>query len=350
MKDNVDNIIYKINLLIHKLKLLSFNGNDKNGFDQEIIETNSKILGKSNDYKVSQCLNSSKKFNPGYFSSIIAILYLITSLTTLISLIVCNFIDNKNKSEETITAFPVGPFPNFLNLCSHWTIFFPILFLLISILGLINIWFYCVLLLQRYSVPELSSKKTGVHFMFVLGILSNILLTFFGFAPDILRLETIAFKNVKISITAIIYLTSIFFNILFAVLALRSIQSIKSLVIVSLGQCKNKSYKEKISAKKCVIYLAVFTMLIYIGGIILKSNIKTLLLEKDLDKNLFSFKNSLSNGLDVLIVLLPYVLFVINAFINLGYYYDIVYIENNLSKYIDQEYFASNDEVSLLIS
>ena len=203
--------------------------------------------------------------------------------------------------------------------------------MLISSSGIINVWFFCSMLLQRFSVPELRSKKLSVHFMFILGIFANIIYIFFGFSQQILRIESIKFRNLKVSISLIVFLIFILFNIMFSIVSARCIECIDK------NRVKNMSKNKKV--KKCVIYLAIFVMFVYIIAIILHNNGSSNYLK--------GFKKILVNSI---LMISPYVLYILNAFMNLFLYAEIVFIREIMSQIMEKDYFMSNEETECFIT
>jgi hypothetical protein len=134
-----------------------------------------------------------------------------------------------------------------------------------------------------------------------------------------------------------------------------------------------KKMRRKLRIKRYVVYLAVFVMLVYIGAIVFKDTqgFQTLAKPKSTGVNinkLFSKptgkenKNSLSNKyktnqklnklnfiLDWVIFILPFILYVLNVLLNLTYYSDMIYIQENLTTIIDREYFEPNNEETILM-
>ena len=217
--------------------------------------------------------------------------------------------------------------------------------------------------------------------MFILGILSNFIFVFFGFSSHILKLEKIKIKDVRISLSIIIYLSFLFFNILYSTVSIICINSLtkqsEDSKEFSFEENKenniHKKMRRKLRIKRYVVYLAVFVMLVYIGAIVFKDTqgFQTLAKPKSIGVNtnkLFSKptgkenKNSLSNKyktnqklnklnfiLDWVIFILPFILYVLNVLLNLTYYSDMIYIQENLTTIIDREYFEPNNEETILM-
>ena len=71
-----------------------------------------------------------------------------------------------NKIKEINSYF--YPLPNFYKLKYVQPLFYSISISLLSLVGILNVWFYCSMFLQRFSVPEFRKEKIMIHFMFIL--------------------------------------------------------------------------------------------------------------------------------------------------------------------------------------
>jgi len=186
------------------------------------------------------------------------------------------------------------------------------------------------MLLQRFSVPELRSKKLAVHFMFILGIFANLIFIFFGYYPQIMKSEAIKFKHLKVSLSSIVFLVFIFFNILFSIMSLNC--------IASLDNINDKRISKNNKVKVCVIFLAIFVTLIYTFSLILHN------------KEGINFKGMERTILNISIIISPYILYILNAFMNLSLFSEIVFLKEIMSKIMDQDYFLSNEESDRFIT
>jgi hypothetical protein len=253
---------------------------------------------------------------------------------------------NVYKDHEVRNNFekmPLNPFPAFYTLKEIQPQIYAAGILIISISGFLNVWFFCSLLLQRFSVPELRSNKITVHLMFILGIFGNIIYIFFGFSPDLLKLEMSQIKVLQISLSMIIFLSFVFFNTLFATLTLNVFENFRKEIAYN-----DNRLKRNIKIKKYVVYLVIFIIFVYIFSIILNYEIRKEKLNNSKNK-IFKNKN-LIKFIHMLLFVLPYVLFVFNSLINLTYYLDIIYIEDIINMIIDREFFLTSEESTLLLS
>jgi len=338
MKSNYQNTNNVLNKVMKENDLLRFEdeekeifilSNDKTrkGYDvnNNLTQNNTSIL-ENNNFAFIKTYCS--------YSFILPIAYFVTSITGTFILILMNCIKEANNG-KIINRFPLHPFPAFYTLNSIQPLVSYVTIMAVAIIGLLNVWFYSSMLLQRFSVPELQAKKIGIHMMFIFGILANILYIFYGFSFDILKLELITIKDVRISLSTIIYLTFIFFNILFAVV---SILSLDCLIKQSQNYSReSERMTRKIKVKRSVVYLAVFIMFVYMFSIALRNH-------EQIKENHHKQKTQFDHVLELILFILPYLLYIVNAFINLGYYSDIIYIQNNLTTIVDHEYFFSNED------
>lgn len=286
-------------------------------------------------------------------SFIFPLVYFFTSTLFLFILLFVN-VYKDHKIRDNFEKFPMNPFPGFSTLKQMQPKIYSISILIISISGFLNVWFFCSLLLQRFSVPELRSNKLTVHLMFILGIFANIIYIFFGFSPDVLLLESNRIKILKISLSMIIFLSFVFFNTLFATLTLKVFQNFRNKIAFN-----DKRLQRNIRTKKYVVYLALFISTIYISSIYLNYYFKTNSCHSKLkhDNECLNginlkkgFTNSVYKIVQTLLFTLPYFLFILNAFINLTYYFDIRYLDNVINMIIDREFFLESEETNLLLS
>jgi hypothetical protein len=160
---------------------------------------------------------------------------------------------------------PMHPFPSFSSFKKFYKNIFSVSIVLISISGILNIWFFCSLLLQRFSVPELKGNKLTVHLMFILGIFANLIYIFFGFSPEILEFEHQKIKILKVSISMIIFLSFVFFNLLFATMTLNVLQNFKKQIAFN-----DRRLNKNINGKRLIAYITLFLLFLYITGIFVK--------------------------------------------------------------------------------
>ena len=260
---------------------------------------------------------------------IFPIVYFLTSITILFILVLMNLFKEKFRTKQEL--YPFQHFPVFFKLSSVHSHLYDIALMLISMSGIINVWFFCSMLLQRFSVPELRSKKISVHLMFILGIFANIIFIFFGFSSDILRIESIKFRNLKVSLSLIMFLIFILFNIIFSIMSTRCIDCLDNKMNTRV--VKNKK------VKKCVIYLAVFVMFVYIVAIIIDINGSAKIL-KGIQKII----------VNIILLISPYALYILNAFTNLLLYTDLVFIREIMSQIMERDYFIFLEESEELIT
>lgn len=348
-----------------------YNSNNKISFTQNLLASKYNEISKF-EYDTLAGIknifaNVSYKFS---YSYILPVIYFFIAICTLIILILINFYKENFFSLEKFNIFKIKenhhftqmdlkeikkinsyfyPLPNFYKLKCVQPLFFSVAIGSLSLAGILNVWFYCSMFLQRFSVPEFRKNKIMIHFMFILGIISNALLIFLGFSPEIFIKDSIKFKEIKINFNTIIYLVFIFFNILFSIIGLKSLQFLKKQIL-----CDDEWYNSKLKIKKFMLYLILFIMLIYISAVCIKNNqikINRNFSDKTFERNNKKFSNEKIWTLFYYIVLCfsPYFLFVLNAFLNLGYYSDIIYLQKKLNTIIDKEYFYYNNEENCLL-
>jgi hypothetical protein len=302
------------------------------------------------------------------YSHVLPVIYFFISILTLMILILINFYkenifhldffhflknqeNQKNylKQIKEVNSY-FYPLPNFYKLKCVQPIFYSIAIGLLSLSGILNVWFYCSMFLQRFSVPEFCNEKIMIHFMFILGIISNILLIFLGFSPDIFIKDSIDFKQIKINFNSIIYLIFIFFNILFSIIGLKNLIVLKKQIL-----CEDEWFNRKLRIKKSLLYMILFILLIYILAICIKNN--QIKININFSQKIFIGNKNSNEKSWTLITLIyyiilcfsPYLLFVLNAFLNLGYYSDIIFLQKKLNTIIDKEYFYNNNDESTFL-
>jgi hypothetical protein len=212
------------------------------------------------------------------------IIYFFVSIFSLFIFILINFYDqnffesisfknlsntNKIKLEnpKKINS-PNFHFPNFYELKKIQPLLFSISVLILSLSGMLNVWFYCSMLLQRFSVTEFRNNKILISLMFILGIIYNFLILFFFFSPNFLsylKLDSIKIKEIKLSLTVIIYLSYVFLNIFFAVIGLKSLEMLQKQV-----EYTDACFSSKLRWKRAILYFCLFMLLIYFCALYIK--------------------------------------------------------------------------------
>jgi hypothetical protein len=294
--------------------------------NQNITNQSTKIFNTT----IKETTTSKKFIN---ISFIFPLAYFITAISSTFCLILMSLI--KESHLPNTNHFIFHPLPSFYSLNFTQPLFFYCSIFALSFIGLLNVWFYCSMLLQRFSVPELQSKKIGIHTMFVLGILANLLYIFFGISKSFLIVDKIVISEVKVSLSTMTFLTFIFFNILFALFAVLSLQALHHHTQDCHMKKESLKINEKIKVKRIIIYLAVFVMTVYIIAIAIQSHEHV--------ENSPQLRTKLSLLLEIIGFILPYAIYVVNAFINLSCYSDVIYIQKSLMTIIDKEYFEPDE-------
>jgi len=322
----------------------------------------------SAESETSQLSLVKKEKNKKYFTKlkykssrfIFPLIYFSSSIFFLFNLLFVNIFEIEETSKN-IQAMPTTPFPSFSIIKELQPNLFTGIVLIIAISGFLNVWCFCSLLIQRFSVPELKSNKLLVHLMFILGILGNISFIFFGCSPKLLYLETNNIIHIKISLSTIILLAFLFFNLLFGTMTILVFENLQKKIAFN-----DNRLKRNIKTKRIVIHLTTFIMLIYISAILInfygqapRQHLKFSKLKSKDTKPDNSFNDediyyhTASNYISViksLLFVLPFFLFALNAVLNISYYFDISYLENVINLIVDKEFFLTNEESNLLLS
>jgi hypothetical protein len=276
-------------------------------------------------------------------SYIFPLVYFFTSTLFLFIILFLNIFKDHNL-RESFEKMPLNPFPSFYLLKQAQPKIFSSSILIISISGFLNVWFFCSLLLQRFSVPELKQNKLTVHLMFILGIFGNIMFIFFGFSPELLKLESEQIKILRISLSMVIFISFVFFNTLFASLTLMVFENFRKKIAYN-----DKRIQRNIRIKKYVVYLTIFICFVYLTCIFVNYFNKPynhLRYHHTNIRNEFNFYKYIQ----ILLFIIPYFLFVLNALINLTYYFDIRYVDDVINMIIDREFFLEYEDSSTLIA
>jgi len=307
-----DYMLDKFSILSTKNNNLQLNGNSDD------IENGKKVKRMSNNQMENKIKNVKD------YLLIFPIVYFLTSITILFYLVLMNLFKEKFNTKQEI--YPLQHFPVFFNLTSIHSNLYLIAVMIISISGIITVWFFCSMLLQRFSVPELRTKKIYVHFMFILGIFANIIYIFMGFSPEMLKIESIKFRNLKLSLPLIVFLVFIIFNIIFSFMSSWYVECIDT-------NTSTKRIAKKRKVKKFVLYLAILLITVYIFSVILHTNGAAKFI-KGIQKII----------LNLVLVIGPYALYILNAFMNLSLYSDLVFIREIMSQIMEKDYFSFEEE------
>ena len=238
-----------------------------------------------------------------------------------------------------------GNIISFFYLSSTNRYLFYVSFISISVCGVFLVWTYSSILIQRFSVPEMQKIKVYIYFMFSLGIISNALLVMYGaFSEEIFVYQNL--KTAKISMASLFFIAYIFFNLITAVFSIKIIyflknQNNKNLFYSSVSfynmndEQSEKELEEKVKTKTILIYLMIFVLFVYIGGVII---------QKNQNKESIKSKMKLISITFWICEICPYLLFIMNAFLNFSYYNEILYTKHSLNRFIDKEYFKQDLE------
>jgi hypothetical protein len=268
---------------------------------------------------------------------IFPMIYFTSSILFLLIVSIFHVFEETNNDSKNLK----NSLPSFYSLYKSESGVYIASILIIAITGCLDVWFLSSLLIQRFSVPELKSSKLTVNVMFFLGIFSNVVFIFLGFSSKILEVETEKIKYIRISLSMIIFLTFIFFNIFFAVLSLKVFIVFQNKIAIN-----DKKLRKNVRTKSYIIYLILFIFILYLSSIIIDFYLH---LNKSERKYLKAKFNFILKTLDILLLTLPYILFIMNALVNLSNSLDIKYLEDVINVVVDKEYFLQ-DETQLLLN
>lgn len=291
--------------------------------------------------KISEAFINEKNYtrlNNRTISYVFPLIYFFTSTLFLVLILVVNLLKGEEIAENN-DNFPIHPFPGFYLLKNTQPNVYIASIVIISISGFLNVWFFCSLLLQRFSVPELRSNKLTVHLMFLLGIFGHVVFIFFCYCPEILDLEKERLAEIKVSLSMIIFLTYIFFNLFFSVLVLKVLENFRTRIAYH-----DVRLKRNIRFKIYLVYMALFLIILYVSAIFVHTELKREHFDKD---KIFRNYEPLLKGF---LFIIPYILITSIAVINLTYYDDINYMEDIINLVVDREYFMSNEESNHFLS
>jgi len=264
-----------------------------------------------------------------YFFSCISLIFILIFLN-----LVSERSKNKTKGHQSILI------PEFFSLKEIQSHFFSISISIIIITGLVNVWNFSIILLQRFSVPELSKFKFVIYFMIIIGLLTNCFLAIFGVSSDSKGIKDKKVKYLNISFNITIYLLFILSNIIYAFLSWLALE------LLMHQNCRlEKNMRISVRLKTYVLFLELLLICVYIFTIITYNSHKIKKHEENYSENDTNYYNYLKFSFFVL----PYMLFVINAFLNLTYYSEIIKIQDHINIFVDKEFFISNEEHMFLI-
>ena len=145
---------------------------------------------------------------------------------------------------------------------------------------------------------------------------------------------------------SLFFIAYIFFNLITAVFSIKIIYFLKnqnnknyfysSVSFYNMNdEQTEKELEEKVKTKTILIYLMIFVLFVYIGGVIIQNN---------------QNKDSIKHNMKLITVsywiceICPYLLFLMNSFLNFSYYNEILYTKHSLNRFIDKEYFKNDIE------
>ena len=273
------------------------------------------------------CLDSNYyTFNLIYFFSCISLIFL------MIILHILSEYAWKNRKENL--------FPGFFYLKTIQPYLFLTILAFVILTGLINVWNFGLVLLQRFSVPELSSSKFIIYLMTFIGLVSNSFLVIFGITLDSNPSKVKKIQLINVSFSISVYLLFIFSNIIYALLSWLVLEK-----LMQQNRRLEKNMRMVVRLKTYVLIMELILLCLYILVIISYNSHKLKKHEENYSENDTNCYNYLKFGFSIF----PYFLFVLNAFLNLTYYSEVLKIQDHINIFVDKDFFINNDESLFLI-
>jgi hypothetical protein len=259
--------------------------------------------------------------------SIIPSLYLLTSIFTLLILL---FLKYKHKisfpSDMQIGDLKI---PNYYELAKVNPLIFYIYTCITSLTGLCIVFILFSVLKQRFKVPEYQDHTFKLYIMMIFGFISNLLNFAKGFYPYIENYDNLVReiqKDIKIDLSHLLFLTLIFFSVLFSVYSLTVLDLIRTKHHNGNAFALNEDnwYNFKIIT---LCYLCIFT-LIYVIFLLHDNNIYLMKI----------FQSYVDEHLVFVVTVFPYFIHVINAVLVFSFYFELKYVNLALSQNLDVDY------------
>lgn len=289
-------------------------------------------------------LNFKINNNKGYITNNLLLLsalpafYLLSSILIIITLLYLKF-QNKIEFSSDIKLKNVK-IPNFFDLQKVCPPIFNLYIGLNSLSGLAIVFMLFSVLKQRFKVPEYQMHSFKLNIMFIFGFVSNLINVMRAVAPPVLenyyKIVSEIQPNIEIDFNVLIFLSFIFFSVLF---------SLYSLSILSLLKDKNTMFRNYLDcqSQKNHWYLYKFITLTYICSFTL---IYILFLLNNAEIFQFGFITSLikSNYIPV-ISMFPYFIHIINAMLVFTFYFELKFINLALSQNLEVDYLFEEDKL-----
>jgi len=185
---------------------------------------------------------------------------------------------------------------------------------------------------QRFKVPEFKSHYYILYILLIFGFMTNLLNFSIGFVPyiedEIIAINQEIKKGIIFDLSQLLFLSMIFFSIAFAVYSIFSISLIKK------KQPKiNIDKDEWIRNKIIIIATLSLASIFYIIVLIEKKN-----------NYHFLFEDFINKHHNIIILLMPYFIHVLNGILVFSYYYELKYFNYILSQNLDIDFHFDSSE------
>lgn len=265
--------------------------------------------------------------------SLLPCLYLFINFGTLVVLMIYKFLQNivfendilvgEAKVTNYFNLYRINPFVYHLYTCSN------------SIIGIILVFLLYTVLKQRFQVPEFKDHTFKLGIMLVNGMLFNLLQLGMGFIPYVDNYKSaneLMAKEIKIDLTQLLFLSMIFFSILFGIYSLIALNLIKSKTI------KNKQNENWFAYKAItLIYLCFFTI-VYLVVLMHSQNVINIGLNP----------NSLTKHYNYILALFPYFIHILNGILIFSFYFELKFVNLTLTENLEVDYLFEESNKNVL--
>ena len=197
------------------------------------------------------CIDSNYyTFNIIYFFSCIGLIFV---------LIFLNIINEHTKKIQNHSKL----FPAFFSLKTIQPYIFLTAITIITITGLINVWNFSIILLQRFSVPELSKKKFIIYFMIIIGTFSHIFLVIYAISSGSIEIKNRRLRLINLSFNVSIYLLFLLSNVIYAFLSWLALEQ-----LMKQNFRLESNMRDSVKLKIYVLFLEVILLCVYMFTII----------------------------------------------------------------------------------
>ncbi len=357
LSKNDQNIKYSINqskYILYK----NYNKSDVQSYleNQHLENKEKENLAKGNHfYFANKNLISSKGYltNNRFFLFLFPSLYLTLSILIILLILFLKFnsrieykfkwdIDTDKNYKHINSYFKI---PSFYELDRVNETAFNLYIFLSCGCSLSIVFILFTVLKQRFKVPEYQSHTFKLNIMLIFSVVSNILSLSRSLTPLVLKDYFIRARkiqpNVELNFNQILFLTQIFFNILFSVYSLsilnlvqeKNFSASNNFMQIEIQINKNKWYLYKYIT---IFYLSVST-LVYI--LFMLNNAEMLccgILEQ--------FMN---NYREFVLAMFPYFIHVMNSLLVFTFYFELKFVNMMLARNLDVDYLFDEEEMKI---